>query len=175
MARSAAAQGINTQSLQSTYEKIAEGTGAHAWHYAWTCTDMWSFKDVIFPGVNVARASSHLTFGIWMWLSITACKETLHVNHLWSWSKHWVSSQMTFQEIHVLTYTPTPPHPHTQEYIQLICAVQTRLTDGEPRLPDKLSDLWGNVVHSLFHRVTEGGRGAEEWAYGNTQHMKDQG
>lgn len=37
-------------------------------------------RELICPGVYVAMASRHLTFGIWKCPSITACKETLHVN-----------------------------------------------------------------------------------------------
>lgn len=51
---------------------------------------------------------------------------------------------------------------------------ETRPCDGEPWLSDKLSDLWGNVVYSLFNRAAGGGRRAGEWAYGNTQ-IKGQG
>lgn len=47
----------------------------------------WLVRELICPGVYVVMASRHLTFGIWKCPSITACKETLHVNCVRSWFK----------------------------------------------------------------------------------------
>lgn len=139
--------GIDTQSRHTTFmREDKQGGGSCLTLCRHVRTRL--VRELICPGVYVAMASGHLTFGIWKCPSITACKETLHVNCVRSSCKR---SGVLTNDLSGNTCGHRRARAHEVHRTFSSCVKpKTQPTDEEPLCQDKLSDLWGNVVHSLF-------------------------
>lgn len=125
-------------------------TAAHAWHYAWTCSDKWWFKGSVFPGAPCGKGRQ--PFNLW-YLDMAidhSMEKALYANHL-CWIR--VSWQITFQEIHVFIHTHKEVHGemYTQVHSAHMCS-QSPLMESPGC---QINSVTFEVIYSLFHRATE--------------------